>query len=128
METKVFVKSLHLWSLCFVKIDNVPLLCSTSIVAGDYNWATFSIFATLNIKNFAGLPVDKLVVLVLEYLPPIRVCAPDSHAVGSSIVSDVKGLVVVSGSDGQRLLMEVPHLSSSSVGDLDHHVSIVDDI
>jgi hypothetical protein len=47
------------------------------------------------------LPVDELVVLILENLPPSRVCAPDSHLIGFSVVGDVKGLVVVSGLDSQ---------------------------
>jgi hypothetical protein len=37
-------------------------------------------------------------------------------------------LVVQSGSDGQRLLVEVPDLSLSSVWCLDDHVSVVDEI
>jgi hypothetical protein len=37
-------------------------------------------------------------------------------------------LVVQSGSDGQRLLVEVPDLSLSSVWSLDDHVSVVDEI
>jgi hypothetical protein len=37
-------------------------------------------------------------------------------------------LVVQLGSDGQRLLMEVPDLSVSSIWSLDDHVSVVDQI
>jgi len=37
-------------------------------------------------------------------------------------------LVVVSGSDGQRLLMEVPDLGSSTISSLDDHISVVDQI
>jgi hypothetical protein len=37
-------------------------------------------------------------------------------------------LIVQSSSDGQGLLMEVPHLSSSTVSSLDDHVSVVDEI
>jgi hypothetical protein len=37
-------------------------------------------------------------------------------------------LVVVSGSDGQRLLMEVPDLGLSSVSNLLNHVSVIDEI
>jgi len=37
-------------------------------------------------------------------------------------------LVVVSGSDGQRLLVEVPDLSSSTVWNLDDHVSVIDQV
>jgi hypothetical protein len=37
-------------------------------------------------------------------------------------------LVVELGLDGQRLLMEVPDLSLSSISSLDNHVSVVDQI
>jgi hypothetical protein len=92
------------------------------------NWASFYIFIALYIKRFAGLPIDELVLIKLEYLPPIRVSAPDLHVRISSIALDVPGLVVVSGPDSQRLLMEVPDLGSSTVSYLNDHVSVVDDI
>jgi hypothetical protein len=41
---------------------------------------------------------------------------------------DIPGLVVVSGSDSQGLLMEVPLLSLSTISGLDSNVSVVDDI
>jgi hypothetical protein len=41
---------------------------------------------------------------------------------------NIEGLVVVSGSDGQRWLMEVPCLSLSSIWSLDDHVSVVDEV
>jgi hypothetical protein len=41
---------------------------------------------------------------------------------------NIKGLVVVSGSNGQRWLMEVPDLSLSSIWSLDDHVSVVDQV
>jgi hypothetical protein len=69
-----------------------------------------------------------LVVLILENLPPIRVGAPDSHVSVSSVVLNVEGLVVISGSDGQRLLVEVPNLGSSAIWNLDDHISIVDEV
>jgi hypothetical protein len=94
----------------------------------DTNFLTFYILTLYNIKGLSALPVDELAVLVLEYLPPSRVGAPDLHVVGSSRVLNVEGLVVVSGSDGQRLLMEVPDLGSSSISCLDDHVSIVDQV
>jgi len=61
-------------------------------------------------------------------LEPSRVGAPDLHIVGSSSTLDVPGLVVVSGSDGLGLLMEVPDLSLSSIWSLDNHVSVVDKV
>ena len=50
------------------------------------------------------------------------------HVVGSSGVLDVPGLIVVSGPDGQGLLMEVPNLLSSTIGGLDGEVSVVLDL
>ena len=70
METEVLVQPLGLWSLCFIKIDNVPLLSSASVVAVHLNWGAFTVIATCDIENFLILPVDKLVVLILEDLPP----------------------------------------------------------
>jgi hypothetical protein len=52
----------------------------------------------------------------------------DSELLRFSVGLDVPRLVVVSGSDSQRCLMEVPHLSSSTVSGLDGHVSVVDEI
>jgi hypothetical protein len=67
-----------------------------------------------------------VLILILEELPPTRVSAPDLHVVGSTSTLDIPRLVVISSSDRQRLLMEVPNLSSSSIWNLDDHVSVVD--
>jgi len=128
METEVLVQSLCLWSLRLIDIDNIPLLTSGSLVAINLNWGTFTVIVTFDIKSFTGLPIDELVVLVLEYLPPVRVGAPDLHVVGSTIALDVERLVVVPCSYGQRLLVEVPDLGSSAIWSLDDHVSVVDQI
>jgi len=50
------------------------------------------------------------------------------HFVGLTSVLDVPRLIVVLGSDGQRLLMEVPDLGSSSIWSLDDKVSVVDQV
>jgi hypothetical protein len=50
------------------------------------------------------------------------------HVIGSSRALDVPRLVVVSGSDSQGLLMEIPDLGHSSVGSLEDKVSVVDQI
>jgi hypothetical protein len=70
VESEVFAYALNLWTLCFVKIDDVPLLSSASVVTEDSNCLTFFVFATLDIKNLRALPVDELVVLIFENLPP----------------------------------------------------------
>ena len=50
------------------------------------------------------------------------------HVIGSTSALDIPRLVVESGSDSQRLLVEVPDLGPSSVWSLDDKVSIVDEI
>jgi len=70
METEVLVKSLSLRSLCFIKINNIPLLMLSSIVTPNTNLLTFLVFASSNIEDLAGLPVDELAVLILEDLEP----------------------------------------------------------
>jgi len=47
------------------------------------------------------------------------------HIIGSTSALDIPRLVVVSCSDGQGLLMEVPDLSPSSIWSLDSEVSII---
>jgi hypothetical protein len=66
--------------------------------------------------------------LISEDLVPSRVGAPDLHIVGFTSTLDIPRLVVISCSDGQRLLVEVPHLGISSVWSLNDHVSVVDQI
>jgi hypothetical protein len=70
VESKVFRDSLSLWTLSFVKIDNLPLLVLSSIVAPNSYGLTFLVFTPFNIKDLAALPIDELVVLILEYLEP----------------------------------------------------------
>jgi hypothetical protein len=70
MEAKVFVDSLGLWALCFVKIDNLPLLMFASVVTPDTNLMAFFVFTSSNIKDLVVGPVNKLAVLILEDLEP----------------------------------------------------------
>jgi len=70
MESKVLVDTLGLWALCFVEIDNIPLLSCRSVVGPNLNWVALFIFTSSNIKNLLALPVNELVVLILEYLEP----------------------------------------------------------
>jgi len=50
------------------------------------------------------------------------------HVIGSTSALDIPRLVVVSCSDGQGLLVEVPDLSPSSIWSLDDKVSVIDEI
>jgi hypothetical protein len=70
MEAPFFVESLGLWSLGLVNVDDLPLLLLASVVSEYSNCGSFFILSTLDFKDLAGLPVDKLVVLILEDLEP----------------------------------------------------------
>jgi hypothetical protein len=101
VKTKAFAYTLSLWSLCFIEINDLPLLVLASVVTPDTDWCTFLIFATFHIKYLVALPIDELAVLVSEHLEPSRVGAPDLHVVGSTGALDVPRLIVVSCSNGE---------------------------
>jgi hypothetical protein len=82
----------------------------------------------IDIKNLLVLDIDEVVSSVPEDLEPSRVGAPDLHFVSSSCTLNVPRLIVVSSSDSQGLLMEVPLLASSTISSLNDHVSVVDKI
>jgi hypothetical protein len=70
MEAPSFVKSLGLWALSLVKIEDSPFLVSTSVVSIYTNFRSLFILSTIDIKNLAVLPVDELFILILEHLEP----------------------------------------------------------
>jgi hypothetical protein len=70
MEAPSFVKSLGLWALSLVKIEDSPFLVSSSVVSIYTNSRSLFILSTSDIKNFAVLPVDELFFLILEDLKP----------------------------------------------------------
>jgi hypothetical protein len=128
METEVFIESFSLRSLSFIEINDIPLLVSCLTVTENSNCLTFFILASFNFNDLVVVPVNELVILILENLEPSRVGAPNLHVVGLTRRFDVPRLVVQSGSDSQGLLVEVPDLGSSSVRDLDDHVSVIDQV
>jgi hypothetical protein len=89
MESEVLVKSLGLNSVSFVKIDNSPSLMNSVVVTKDTYCLSFSILGTCDIKYFTTLPIDELAVLILEYLEPSGVSAPDLHVVGLTSRFDI---------------------------------------
>jgi hypothetical protein len=89
METEVFINTLGCYCISFVKIDNSPSLVFTAIVAVDTDCLSFNILSSSDIKYFTVLPIDELAVLILEYLEPSRVSAPDLHVVGSTSRLDI---------------------------------------
>jgi hypothetical protein len=128
VEAEVLIKSLGLsgWIIC---VDNSPSLVGIVVSLLDTDGCSFLILGGGNIKASIGLlDVTEVLSLECEDLPPSWVSAPDLHVVGSSWASDVPWLIVQSGSDSQGRLMEVPDLSSSLVGCLDHKVSIADQV
>jgi hypothetical protein len=129
MESELFIQTLCL-SLCLlVKIENLPSLVGTVVSWMNLDLLAFNILSLVNIEALVRfLDIAEVLSAENKDLPPSRVGAIDLHIFGSSRVLDVERLVVVLGSDGQGLLMEVPDLTVSSVGCLDHHVSVVDKV
>jgi len=128
VESEFRVETLLSILFSLVEINNLPLLTFAFVICPNTNSLSFLVLGIFHIKHLTALPVDELVVLILEHLEPSGVGAPDLHVVGSSSILDVPGLVVVSGSNGQRLLVEVPDLGSSAILGLDDHVSVVDQV
>ena len=129
MESEFFVESFSSKWFRFINIDDLPSLVLVgsivTVLGVNNNSLTFVIFTSVNIKNFVVGRVYKEFILVLEYLEPSRVGAPNLHVSSSSCTLDIPRLVVVSGSDCLGLLMEIPDLSLSSILCLDDNVSIV---
>jgi hypothetical protein len=128
VETEFFIQSLGLSFWSFVKINYSPSLSNTVAVFPNSDFLSFSISCRSVKNSFILLEVDELRSRVFEKLPPSRVSTPDLHVIGFSGVLDVPRLVVILGSDGQRLLMEVPNLSVSSIWCLENKLSGVDQI
>jgi hypothetical protein len=70
VETEFFIESLGSIIFSFVKIDNIPLLVLSSVVSPNTNCLAFLVLTSFDVEDLAGLPVDELVVFVLEYLEP----------------------------------------------------------
>jgi hypothetical protein len=70
VETELFVISLSISLTSLVNVNDSPLLMVAIIVAPDSNCLSFIILGSLNIENLLVSPVDELLILVLEDLPP----------------------------------------------------------
>jgi hypothetical protein len=130
MESPIFIKSFCWLFLGFIKIDNSPsLLCFVTLGVNQHR-LSLSVLTVLNIKAFPSswINITEMVCLIFENLEPLRVCTPNLHLVSSSRILDIPRLIVISSSDGQRLLMEVPDLGSSPIWCLNDHVSVVNEI
>ena len=60
------------YSCQYRSAKDCPLLVVSSVVAPDTNCLTFLVFASLDVKDLAVLPVYKLFILILEDLEPLR--------------------------------------------------------
>ena len=112
----------------FVNIDNSPSLVYSVMSVPHDNLLAFSILSLIDIKNLSVSDIVEVASSVLEDLPPSRLGAIDSHLSRFSIGLDIPRLIVVSCLDSQRSLIEIPNLCSSSVSNLDNHVSVVNNI
>jgi hypothetical protein len=119
IESKFLVITLSSILSMVFEVDNVPFLVSTVMFGVNNNWLSFIILVSWYIKALLVLPIDEVLVLVSEQLPPIWVGAVDLHIWGSTWVLDIKWLVSLSRSDGQWWLMEVPDLLSKTILSLD---------
>jgi hypothetical protein len=70
LEAKFFIESLCLYLVSLVNIKNCPLLVSSIVISENTNLGSFLVLASNNFKNLVVTPIDELIVLVLEYLPP----------------------------------------------------------
>jgi hypothetical protein len=70
VESEIFINTLSLDCVSLIKVDNLPLLVSSALISPYSNCLAFFILSSFDIKNFAALPVDELVVFILEYLEP----------------------------------------------------------
>jgi hypothetical protein len=128
VETKFFIQSLGLSFFCFIKIHNFPFLVESLSLCMHNNLLAFFVFWSWHIKVLSVLNINKSINFVLENLEPLWVSAPDLHFVSSTRALNIPRLIIVFRSNGQRVLMEVPLLSVSTIGGLDNHISIVNQI
>jgi len=128
VESELIGHSLSWFFGSFVKIDNGPSLVDTTIVTINAYWLTFNIFFTGNFKDLLVLDIDELFFLISKDLEPSWVGAPDLHIISSSSILDIPWLIVVFGFDSQRLLVEIPDLSVSSIWSFEYHISVVNEI
>jgi hypothetical protein len=79
VESEIFIESFLWYWLGLVKIDDLPSLVSTIVSLPVDYCLSFNIFTSFNIKTSLVLPIDDVLILIGEDLPPSRACAPDLH-------------------------------------------------
>jgi hypothetical protein len=90
VESELLVESFLRYWLSLVYIENLPSLVGTVVSVPCDDLSSFLILSGVNIKAFLVLPVDKVLILIGEDLPPSRVGAPDLHVVSLTRVLDIK--------------------------------------
>jgi hypothetical protein len=70
IETEFFIKTLSFSLLCFVNIQNLPLLVFALVATPYSNSLSFNVFSSCNIKDLVVRPIDEFAVIILEDLPP----------------------------------------------------------
>ena len=70
MKSKLLVETLSLDLVSLVKIDDLPFLMSSLVVAPNSNWCSFLILSSLDIENLVVAPVDELILFIFEDLEP----------------------------------------------------------
>jgi hypothetical protein len=129
VKTEFFIDSLGSILCLGIQIENLPSLVGSVVSTMNLNSLHFFILSLEYIKASVGF-LDIAEVLTLEYedLPPSWVGAPDLHVLCLSWALDIPWLVIQSSSDSQGLLVEVPNLGSSTVWNLNDHVSVVNQV
>jgi hypothetical protein len=128
VEAKFFVESLG-FSLYFIDIKNLPSLVGAIMSTMNLNLLSFFILSLEYIEASVGfLDVAEMFTWVHEDLEPSWVSAPDLHFLGLTWALDIPWLVVISSSNSKSLLMEIPSLGWSTIGCLDYHVPVVNQI
>jgi hypothetical protein len=89
VEPEFFVKSLGFGLYC-INIDNLPSLVGSIMSLVNNNSLSLDILSSRYVQAFTILPIDKVFILILEDLEPLRVGTPDLHVIGLSSILDIE--------------------------------------
>jgi len=99
-----------------INVDNLPeLVCSSSSLV-ENNLLSFVVCNSIN--SSAISEVDNVSALNLEVLPPSIVGSVNLESVGLSGIVNLNCIFVISVSDRQGFLAEIPNLLLSSISSL----------
>lgn len=114
-----------------IDINDLPFLCSRSILFPGLDLLTFNISSHGDIENIVVVDVDEVIILELEYLPPSRLNSGELEVVSSCSLSSrcVDGEDVMPwhvGSDSFGPVIKVPFLGVETVWCLDDWLALDD--